>query len=727
MRLLGGWSIVALLLAMGITEVRAADNGDAVSQGNAGSQNGNGAADRMYPDGSEKYRKDPGPAESMPQGPAQAVEPIEPIPMPSPAGVLRKASQASAAAAIAIDVKPAAAAVDLYKPLFATLTMSVAYANPFDQNDVKVDLIATSPTGKTIVQPCFWKSGTSASSVWEARWTPREVGAFTYKITVVKNGETSTSADQSLTVNPSDQDGFLHMDTTGSFFTFRFDSGKPWRGVGEDFGWEGGKYTFEVMFDLLKKNNVNVVRTWKGPGTYYLEHATGKAGWYQQDTAARLDQILKLAETSGIFLMPTLDPVIEYQTGVDGWSGQIKWLKNPYGTYKGGPCNGPLDFFNGQKARDIYKNRLRYAVARWGYSPNMGFYEFFNEVDWANITEHVPTADLGAWHNYMGSYLRSIDPYNHPITTSLSHSDFPDIWSLKIMEFTQRHLYGSMDQHATFLDSYEKNYKKPFVTGEFSLDYKGTTQHTPAEYGKEVHMGLWRGMMTATPILPMTWWWDFHADNGDYYHFANARKFSEQALAETRGLSNVAATGPANVETRAIKSDRGIFVWVNNRNTGAQNDFQVKVSGAGTSAYEWKPYNTWTGAYGAAANVNPANGDLTVTIPTLAAGADMALWFADKTPSALASRRSLPDGLSLDFNAVSGILRLINTSATDEVAGYALVDMAGRTHAAGSLAVTANGSAAKTLEMGSRQAGIYALKVSIGGRNLTRRVVLAAR
>lgn len=701
------------------------------AQGADGSVAG-GSADRVYPDGSEKYRKEYGAVPQGPEAPMETGTPIEPVPMPSPAAAYSGLRKASAAAAIAIDVKPAATTVDLYRPLFATFTMAVAYANPFDQNDVKADLIAVSPSGKTIVQPCFWKSGTTALSTWEARWTPREVGAYTYKIAVVKNGETSASAEQSLTVNPSNLDGFLHMDTTGSFFHFRFDSGKPWRGVGENFGWEGGKYTFEFMFDLLKQNGANVVRTWKGPGTYYLEHATGKAGWYQQDTAARLDKVLQLAEQSGIYLMPTLDPVIEYQTGVDGWSGQIKWQQNPYGTYKGGPCNGPGDFFNGAKAREIYKNRLRYAVARWGYSPNMGFYEFWNEVDWANITEKVSTADLGAWHNYMASYLRSIDPYNHPITTSLSHSDFPDIWNLKGMEFTQRHLYGSMDQHATFLDSYSKSYKKPYVTGEFSLDYRGVTQHTKAEYGKELHMGVWRGMFTATPILPMTWWWDFHADNGDYFHYLHARTFLERTLADSKAVANVAATAPANVEVRALKSDRGLFVWLNNRNTGAQNNFQVKVSGAGTAAYEWKPFDTWKGGYGAAANVSPSNGDLTVTIPALAAGGDMALWFADKTPVGLAaegkgSRNGLPEGWSLDFQAASGRLTLTNVSADGGKVSYAMVDLAGRSRVAGTMDVAANGRAERSLDPGGGKAGVYLLRAALGNRSVTRRVVLGPR
>ncbi len=676
-------------------------------------------SDRLYPDGSEKYGK-PAPV-AGPELPPTPVTPVEPLAQPIPA--LRKASAASA---IAIEVKPASAAVDRYKPLFATITMAVNYSNPFDQTDVKVDLVATSPTGKSITVPCFWKGGTTASSTWEARWTPREVGAYTYKITCLKAGETSTSAEQSLTVNPSNLDGFLHMDSTGSFFHFRFDSGKPFRGVGENFGWEGGKYTFEVMFALLKQNGANFVRTWKGPGSFYLEQGTGKAGWYQQDTANRLDKTMNLAEASGLYMMPTLDPVIEYQTGVDGWSGEIKWQKNPYGTYKGGPCNGPLDFFNGQKARDIYKNRLRYTVARWGYSPYVAVWEFFNEVDWANITEKVPTADIAAWHNYMASYLRSIDPYNHIVTTSLSHSDFSDLWSLKNMDFTQRHIYGSMDQLIGFQTQYAK-YNKPFVSGEFSLDYRGVTQHTPAEYGKEVHMGIWRGMFMNTPITPLTWWWDFHADNGHYFHFLHAREFMDKVLEGTQAIANVDATAPGNVEVRALKSDRGMFVWLNNKNASAQTNFQVKVTGAANVAYEWRSFDNWKGGFGTPATITASGGTMTVAVPTLAAYGDMALWFADKTPVVAAARRELPQGFRVAFDPASDRLTVSAGFRTAAPVRYLLADASGRALAQGSLDLSAAAGVSRVLQLPSHRSGLHYLKVSVGERAVTRTVLLSPR
>lgn len=694
-------SILAVLAVLAnLSPALAADGGEA----------------RVYPEGSEQYRKgDPAVA-----GP-EAAPPVPTEPTPAPAS---KAAARPAAAPIAIDVKPQATEVERYQPLFATLTMAVAYANPYDQKDVLVDLVATTPSGKTVIQPCFFKSGTTAGSTWEARWTPREDGEHTYVIKVLKNGEVSTSAPQTLKVNPSNRDGFLHMDTAGSHFTFRFDSGKPWRGVGENFGWQGGRFTFEVMFALLKQNNSNVVRTWKGPGMYYLEQATGRVGWYNADTAARLDQIVKLAEQSGLYMMPTLDPVIEFKTAVDGWSGEIKWQKNPYSNHRGGPCNSPLDFFSQARPKEIYKNRLRYYVARWGYSPYVAFHEFWNEVDWANIDEKVPTAVLAEWHREMAAYLKSIDPYGKPVTSSLSHSDFADLWSLKDMDFTQRHLYGSMDQHATFLDSYTAKYKKPYVTGEFSLDYRGVTQHTPAAYENEVHKGLWRGMFTPTPILPMTWWWDFHADQNDYFHFLHARTFSEKTLEGAKILNLTAASGPANVEVRAFKSERGLFAWVNNRSNTNMANVQVKVRGGRDAAYEWRTFNAWTGAWGQAANIRSTADEISISLPTLAAGSDIALSFLENIPVALADRQALPRGWSARFDASTGRLFIDNLSAEAAALDYALLDTKGRTVVSGSFRISANSHANPSLDLAACKPGLHVLALTVGAHRVTRRVTV---
>ena len=53
-----------------------------------------------------------------------------------------------------------------------------------------------------------------------------------------------------------------------------------------------------------------------------------------------------------------------------GYFNEGCWVSNPYNAKNGGPCATPGRLLD-QPARpaSLYKQRLRYLIARWGYSP----------------------------------------------------------------------------------------------------------------------------------------------------------------------------------------------------------------------------------------------------------------------------------------------------------------------------------------------------------------------
>jgi len=67
----------------------------------------------------------------------------------------------------------------------------------------------------------------------------------------------------------------------------------------------------------------------------------------------------------------------------------ISTSKEFYSMFGDSPCNikngGPLekliDYFTNPKAQKANYDRLRYLVARYGYSPNVFVWELWNEVD----------------------------------------------------------------------------------------------------------------------------------------------------------------------------------------------------------------------------------------------------------------------------------------------------------------------------------------------------------
>lgn len=600
-------------------------------------------AESQYGEGSEKYPKGPfGPVSPPPAEEAPGIQATEPASVDPARPAVESAPAGSPLAkpgAAIIKVTPSAASVGRYKTLSVAIELNTPYSNPFDQEDIKVDMRLTGPAGEAIVQPCFYKSGTSANSAWEARFAPRRTGAFAFRIAVIRGGATEESGEFRFQADESASDGFLHMDPD-SWYGLRFDSGRRFRGVGENFGWEGGNYNFRNTLPLLKSNKVNFIRTWEGPGRFGLEHNQG-FNRYSSAVADKIDTVMQLAEQNGIYIMAAFDPHIYYATKADYWApGIIRWNENPYSTSHGGPCAKPSEFFTNAKAKAAYRNRLRYTVARWGSNPYAAVWEFWNEVDHLVAGEGVTTASLGEWHKEMSAYLRSIDPNSHVITTSLSHNDYKEIWSLPGIEFSQRHLYGGTDGLPGTFSQYENSYKKPFVSGEFSLHWTGTTATTPAAYERELHMALFRGMFLQTPILPMTWWWDFHADQGDYFHFARAADMVSRMVDGDGKLEKLAFSAGGELEVMALKGPLGSFLWVRNKQNYAVNGASVTLNGVAELTYDVRAYDTWTGVFSAPQTQPAAGGSLKVTLPNLGADKEAAYWLAARIPVQADSRYS---------------------------------------------------------------------------------------
>lgn len=228
--------------------------------------------------------------------------------------------------------------------------------------------------------PCFYRSGSSGNSTWEARFTPRRVGTYTYTVTVRKASEEGRSAPKTLRVDPAPGDGLLSMDAQ-NYFVLRFDSGRLFRGVGSNFNNPSGSNSNEKMLGLFKQHRMNFMRTWVGPGNMNLEANGTGVGNYSEAEAEKVDAFLALAAKNGVYLMSAMDTFGKYLLQDSKFGGGGSWYQNPYAKEKGGPASSPTDFLKNPRAMDFYKRRIRYAVARWGYHPNLAVWEFWNEVD----------------------------------------------------------------------------------------------------------------------------------------------------------------------------------------------------------------------------------------------------------------------------------------------------------------------------------------------------------
>jgi len=577
-------------------------------------------------------------------------------------------------------VQPASTSIEQFGTLFIDINLKQPFQNPYDSEDIRVDAIINTLNGEFLTLPCFYKTGTSEKSEWEARFTAMQPGSHSYYIQAISHQDTLYSKPHQLDVKPSDRDGFLRLNPN-SLYSFIFDSGKRFRGVGMNLGWEmqsEWKHPYETYFEELEKNHANFIRTWMCPWNLPLEwtkvlnyktfadelenwdktfsHSAGLVlntdktkfteddtnrvtiqsdstetivyhlnyirrfkiklfyqkqlstdrikcysstdnksyspldiefsqtwntyedwhrifiayisdlpdginylkieflnnqqgslhianvliehgqptdnldapglGRYYQKTANRLDEIIRLAEEKGIYIMLTIDYHGIFKSYIDRWASNAEWRTNPYNAANGGPCQTQQDFFTNDEAKKIYKNKLRYLVARWGYSTHLAVWEFWNEIDNVMEWQNVSATAIANWHQEMADYLKQVDPYKHLVSTSVANREVTGLWDIKNLDFTQHHNYGPTANMRESILKYVERFNKPDVVGEFALGWKGPGKDYPVElYEGEMHNGIWRGMFSPTPILPLTWWWEWHYYQKHYYHFKTAADF----------------------------------------------------------------------------------------------------------------------------------------------------------------------------------------------------------
>jgi hypothetical protein len=355
-------------------------------------------------------------------------------------------------------------------------------------------------------------------------------------------------------------------------------------------------------------------------------------GRYYRKTAERLDEVLLCAEERDIYVMLTLDYHGVFKSEVDVWASNAEWRTNPYNAKNGGPCESPVDFFTGTLAKKIYKNKLRYMVARWGYSTNLACWELWNEIDNVMDWQKVPSAAIVSWHKEMANYLKQIDPYKHLVSTSVSHREMPGLWKVEAIDFSQHHLYGpdrDLKNVKNIIQEYIKDFEKPDVINEFAVGWKGPEKdYTAFEYEHEMHDCLWRGMFSPTPILPLSWWWEWHYYKGHYFHFKSAADFVSHMLKNNEGILEeiYVESVDGDMEVMGVESGGDLFLWLRNPNEEEKTDLVLNIQETEYLSYLMKYYNTWTGEFSGVKEIELLNGQLILQDIHLKSKEDMAVW-----------------------------------------------------------------------------------------------------
>lgn len=515
-----------------------------------------------------------------------------------------------------------------YKRMDINIQLNEQWNDPYNQSDIRVDVDLVSPSHKKLTLPAFYVTGESQKkSHWQARFTPQETGQYTYSINLISKAKQKRTTTAQFAVNESKYKGFLHPH---NHWTLRFDNGDLFRGIGKNIGWEkrdnddskyfkdlheNKRFNYDDMLKKLSSNEGNFIRTWMIYWNLPVDWRwVDNASRYSPSTSrfnetgiARMDDLIAIAEKNNIYIMLALESHVGFMGS--GWENSIYNKKN------GGFAATPAEFFTSADAKAQYKNKLRFMVARWGYSPHIGIWEFFNEIDnvmYHNKDSRIPDEAVTQWHIEMSEYLASIDIYDRPITTSISHRDVQGLNDIKHIDINQKHIYKALDAIPVAINEYTNKHNKPYIIGEagYEWDWSKNFDDFSAEMISDYKRQLWYGLFNPTPVLPLSWWWEYFDEKGMAPYFQRVNEINKLMLSAGNGkfAAIPLSVSDKNITAFALVAGDKPFIYLFNRAekpVSARIQFEKPLT---KIDYNAKAYSPETGKYSKFGNIQIEQG-----------------------------------------------------------------------------------------------------------------------
>ncbi|MBN1577751.1 MAG: cellulase family glycosylhydrolase [Chitinispirillaceae bacterium] len=522
-----------------------------------------------------------------------------------------------------------------YETLVFRFAENLKSDNPFDLETNQVELLIRRPDSSRQILSFFY-DGLNAKNVeqWEARFAPKRPGPhhFTFRV----NGTTHARFSIRVSANNRKRQGGLTLSDRRGIF--HYESGEAFRGIGVNVCWADD---YEYYFKKMQASHMNATRIWLCPWHLPFEWSGTELGRYNLESARRLDTILQLAGNHGIRAVLCVDYHGVGQKA-QGFFRENRWRENPYNAVNGGPCGDAAALFTDSTAKSYQKKKYKYIVSRYGHSPNILAWEFFNEAD-IMAGKAVP---VNRWHVGMADYVKSIDVHHRLLSSSSTRGyveKLVDAFRSPAMDFVMFHDYNMLDVAPHLINLVELGaefYNKPVVIGEFGIEYRGgelTAASDPEHIG--LHNGIWAGLFGETPLLPMSWWWDSYIDKLDLWpQFVNLSRFADSLDFNAKPL--VFKTLTSGFQEQFPRSKVSCIIqWMNAGNRHALwfksgnylwsakttaiklvkiDSFTQKVPGVGPGKYAVSWYDPQTGVFTGKAMETTVDedGKLTLSVPS---------------------------------------------------------------------------------------------------------------
>lgn len=499
--------------------------------------------------------------------------------------------------------------VGIYEKFEISLELKCEFVNPFDPDDIDIQALFTSPSGKKWKIPGFYYF--SRSTLWKVRFSPNEPGKWDYSVTIRdKNGEVISNAKSFVAIKSSKK-GPIQVASNKRYL--QHSDGSQFFGVGLWYndGYEGfksGRVEPEEL-DNLKSLGVNFIGTFITP----LETMGSGLGRYDQNICGRLDELLEMLEDRDMLLSLNLW-FHSYLSETVWGGGNVRWYTNPYQQ-----ITSAKDFYKSEPAWKYQEKLYRYFIARYSYSRALAIWFIIDEVNGTDGWVSGDSLAASNWGQKVHSYFKTNDPYNHP-TTGTRSGGIKEFWhqGYQTFDIAAREIYeaqGFPINRTSTIDSASVNplkssyfnyakenqklwngYEKPVINGETGWAHTFFEPSMPG-YLAMYHNTLWVTLATGSAMTPF--WWAHSRllnDNVLTSQITNVRKFTDQI--QFYKLTDVK---PASIKTTrgdafGMQSNEVIFGWVANPDADVAG-VNITLSSLQNGKYKLKIFHTWRGAF----------------------------------------------------------------------------------------------------------------------------------
>ena len=506
------------------------------------------------------------------------------------------------------DVKLPGESVARYEKYEVSFNLAATYTNPFDPDDILVDAIFTYPSGKSVTIPAFYiepmKTAKAEKTLmtynpdyysviglpeWRIRFAGDEIGNYSFYITVKDSkGQTCTSETYNFSIYEGGNKGWVDISKNNPSILINSADATPYYGSGTNMAWVRNQFTkdpehlrYNYFIDQAT-GKTNMTRVWMCHWAWIewlpavekskTSYSYAGLGYYNQCISAAFDEVIELCENSGLRIVLCTEDNDEHGNDQD-YDG---WNYNPYHIKHGGFVSNTTDYFKSAEVRYQYKKRLRYILARWGYSSSL-----FSINMWNDRSDSDPD---------VVSYLKELRDYAHTITDGWRPLLFGSNFKMdanSVLDYTT--------QSITTFDGTKPNVTNECYASSDKDYYRDTLRNT-----------IWKELCDGGAAT-MIWSHDDVDTRGCWDIFKNVLDFTEDFPFDTVGTfksgeTKLTSAKPAN-DDLALKKTISISSYGDVGSWGARatsNLFEIDENASGMLLHGYVK-----NLYGSNANVAP--------------------------------------------------------------------------------------------------------------------------